>query len=107
MPPVASPETICWSRASIFGRSIPQVSASDRFVFFEHSRGTRCHHPTRLQQVGGLREIEREWGILLDQKHAHPTAFVELAHHSEDLRCHQGRDAQGWLIEKQQPRPKQ
>src|SRR5262249_40561874 len=106
MPPVASPETICWSRASIF-RSIPQVGASDRLVFFERSRRTRCHHPTRLQQVGGLREIEREWGVLLDQKHAHPTAFVELAHHSEDLRCHHGRYAQGRLVEKQQSRPQQ
>src|SRR6185312_851606 len=100
MPPVASPETICWRRVSI-----PKVGSPDGVVLPDFLRRAREDDAPGLEEVRMVGEAERERRVLLDQEHADAFALVDGAHDPEDLLDHQGRKAERRLVEKKHARP--
>ena len=50
------------------------------------------HDTTGFQQIGMIRQIERERRILLDQQHAHPVFLIDRAQDAEDFLHDQRRE---------------
>ena len=84
--------------------SVP-VLAQIRFFHFlvgQQLRAGAGHGDvSRLQHVGQVRDLQRHVGVLLDQQHGDALA-VDLPDDGEDVLHHQGRKAQGGLIQHHQ-----
>src|SRR5262245_40470744 len=130
MPPVARPETTCWSRMSIteprasdrpsggISRarwrrrilreplSVAEVRAPDGVVLLEVLGAPRHHHAARLEQVGVVGEVEGDGGVLLDEQHADALLAVDRPHDAEDLPHDQRGEAERWLVEEEQAGPR-
>src|SRR5207245_9595015 len=107
MPPVASPETTCWTKISI--GSVSEVRASDGVVPAELGRRPRHDDAARLEEVGVIGEVERRRDVLLDEQDAHALLAVDGAHDAEDLAGEERRESvRGLVVEAQartQPAP--
>src|SRR5919198_3362619 len=103
MPPVASPETTCWTKVSI--GSVSEVRAPDRVVPPELGGGAGHHDAARLEEVGVIGKVERRGDVLLDEQHAHALLAVDGAHDAEDLAGDERREPERGLVEEQQARP--
>src|SRR3989442_11833331 len=103
MPPVASPETTCWTKIST--GSVSEVRASDGVVPAELSRRPRHDDAARLEEVGVIGEVERRRDVLLDEQDAHALLAVDGAHDAEDLASDERREAERGLVEEEQARP--
>ncbi len=77
---------------------------SIRFYFQELSPGAFQDDPAGLQDVAVARDLQGGGGVLLHQKDGNPL-LVEPADDVEDLPDQQRRQAQGGLIQEQQPGP--
>src|SRR2546426_7152862 len=103
MPPVASPETTCWTKISI--GSVSEVRASDGVVPAELGRRPRHDDAARLEEVGVIGEVERRRDVLLDEQDAHALLAVDGAHDAEDLAGDERRESERGLVEEEQARP--
>src|SRR2546422_5135925 len=92
MPPVASPETTCWTKISI--GSVSEVRASDGVVPAELGRRPRHDDAARLEEVGVIGEVERRRDVLLDEQDAHALLAVDGAHDAEDLAGDERRESE-------------
>src|ERR1700734_4574271 len=97
MPPVASPEMICCSSASmsvpclINVCSIAEVGAPHGGILLDVVGRSGQHHAAGFKQIGVVGEIERKIGVLFDQKHADLLLPVDGPHDGENLPHHQWR----------------
>src|SRR5213080_2526973 len=96
MPPVASPETTCWTKISIY--SVSEVRPSDGVVPAELGGRARHDNAARFEEVGMIGEVERRRDVLLDEQHAH--ALV-----ADDLAGDERRQPERGLVEEQQAWP--
>src|SRR5207248_11699052 len=103
MPPVARPETTCWTKMST--GSVPEVRAPDGVVLPEGLGRPRHDDAPGLEQVRVGGEVERHRGVLLHEQDADALLAGDRAHDAEDLPHDQGREAQRGLVEQQQARP--
>src|SRR5437867_10966399 len=103
MPPVASPETTCWTKISI--GSVSEVRASDGVVPAELGRRPRHDDAARLEEVGVIGEVERRRDVLLDEQDAHALLAVDGAPDAEDLAGDERRESERGLVEEEQARP--
>ena len=58
-----------------------------------------------LEHVRGLRELQRDVRVLLDDEHGQALVLVQLLDDPEDLGDEERREAERRLVEQQQPRP--
>src|SRR5438093_7129378 len=105
MPPVASPETTCWTKISI--GSVSEVRASDGVVPAKLGRRPRHDDAARLEEVGVIGEVERRRDVLLDEQDAHALLAVDGAHDAEDIAGDERRESERWLVEEEQAPPQQ
>src|SRR5690606_35030799 len=60
------------------------------------------HQPARLQHIASLGHMEGQAGVLLHQEDGHPLP-VDGLDGAEDLHHQLGSEAEGWLIQEQEP----
>src|SRR5215510_10330800 len=87
MPPVASPETTCWTKMST---SVPQVRPPDRVVAAQHVRRPFHHDASGLEEEHVIGQVQRERRVLLDEEDAH-AGLVDRLEDAEDLAHDQDR----------------
>src|SRR5947208_15540860 len=100
MPPVASPETTCWTKISI--GSVSEVRAPDGVVPAELGRRPRHDDAARLEEVGVIGEVERRRDVLLEEQGAHALVAVDGPHDEEDLAGDERREPERALVEEEQ-----
>src|SRR5438034_1969024 len=103
MPPVASPETTCWTKISI--HSVSEVRPSDGVVPAELGGRARHDDAARLEEVGMIGKVERRRDVLLDEQDADALLPVDRVHDPEDLTGDERREPERGLVEEQQARP--
>src|SRR5258708_39950549 len=104
MPPVASPASTWWRKASMIdsrplAESVTEVRAAHGVVALERVRKPGQHDAAGLDDMRMVGELQGERGVLLDQQQADPLAPVDLAQDTEKLAHQQRREAEGRLVE--------
>src|SRR4051794_40543485 len=85
-----------------FSTSIPEVAGADGVVGLDLGARSREDDLPGLEDVCGLRRLQGEVRVLLDEEDAEALLLVELAHDAKDLRDEQGREAERRLVEEQE-----
>src|ERR1700722_8748016 len=98
MPPLAMPDRTWWSTPSTLNApvsvSVPQIRTPDRLVALDLRRRAGDHDASGLQQIGLLRDLQRQTGVLLDQEDRHAFIGADAMHDREDLLHDQRRQAE-------------
>src|SRR5258707_2182829 len=84
------------------GPSVSEIGAADGVVLFELGGGSRHHDPAGLEEVGVVGEVEGHRRVLLHQEDAHALLRVDRPQDAEDLRDHEGGQAERGLVEQEQ-----
>src|ERR671925_1221277 len=86
------------------GALVTEVAPANRFVLLQLRARARQGDASDLEHVRGLRELQRDVRVLLDDEHRQALLLVQLADDAEDLRDEQRRETERRLVEEQQPR---
>src|SRR5437762_12696172 len=97
MPPVARPETTCWTKMST--GSVPELRPPDGVVLQQGLGGPRHDDSPGLEQVRVGGEVERHRRVLLHQQDADALLAVDRARDAEDLAHDQGCQTERGLVE--------
>ena len=106
MPPVASPASTWWRKASkCVLPSSRGTSGAPRRRFLMSSDGARQHDAAGLDEVGVVGEVERHRRVLLHHQHADALLLVHRAQDAEQLLHDERREAEGGLVQQHELGP--
>src|SRR3954465_860194 len=80
--PSASPATTCWKNCCT--PLVPQVGGSDSLVLRELAALAGQGDVADLEDVGAVRDVERDRRVLLHDEEGHAVLAVEPAHEVEE-----------------------
>src|SRR6266850_302050 len=83
---------------------MPQICASHLLPLTKRRAPIAEDHPSGLQDVRTVGDVERHVHVLLDQEHGRPGG-ADLADDTEDLLDQHRCEAKGWLVEQEQSWP--
>src|SRR5271155_2534707 len=99
MAPAASPENTCCKNSCIGCPSVTEISAADLRIVGQRFRASRSNDVAGFEEVGMIRQREREIGVLLDQQTADMLLFADLLDDCEDIFNDAGRETEGRFVE--------